>query len=682
MDISAKIAISKPIEFARTKLEGYAGSVELMNDASLKSQAYRRRVEGTKVIVEASDDAGFLYGLLDLADTLRKGELPTDTVVTPYLENRGIKFNIPLDARTPSYSDASTSATKNVPHMWEKEFWYEFLDRMAENKYNVLSLWTLSPFPSLVRIPEFPNACIDDVKITTRSFHAALSGVGNYDDDHRKNLVTVKKLTIDEKIQFWREIMEYAAERCIRIFLFTWNIFVYGTEDSGYGLTDDQNNPVTRDFVYCGTKALMDTYPLLAGIGVTTGENMTFNGKSTDDADSFSQTDVGFIAETYGRAIADYVTEHPQREFTLIHRMQMAKYDKIMEAYESFPGNFEISFKYSQAHMYSSTKPKFIQSFLEKKAPDVKIWLTVRNDDYYMYRWGNPEFAREYLQNMPTECMTGFYMGPDGFTWGRDYTARNEENHPLFVDKMWYMFRIWGQLSYNLLLGEEYFRGELRQRFGISEEAARSLYECWAEASRVVPELNCVHWHDYDFQWYPEGCCMYLHAPVDKIVFANINEFLECSAMPNGACASVEEYARSVVCGTDLAKISPVDMAGSIQKHADRADILLGELEAVSEEKEYRDTLADIRAMVQLGNYYSRKVSAAAELAIYRKNGDKNRQQAAVRNLKEAVRYWKAYSSMTVERYIPQVLTRLCGKVNVQEFDECTELDIRLAQEG
>ena len=175
---------------------------------------------------------------------------------------------------------------------------------------------------------------------------------------------------------------------------------------------------------------------------------------------------------------------------------------------------------------------------------------------------------------------------------------------------------------------------------------------------------------------------MYLHAPVDKIVFANINEFLECSAMPNGACASVEEYARSVVCGTDLAKISPVDMAGSIQKHADRADILLGELEAVSEEKEYRDTLADIRAMVQLGNYYSRKVSAAAELAIYRKNGDKNRQQAAVRNLKEAVRYWKAYSSMTVERYIPQVLTRLCGKVNVQEFDECTELDIRLAQEG
>lgn len=82
--------------------------------------------------------------LLDLADILRKGEFPTDTVVTPHLENRGIKFNIPLDARTPSYSDASTSATRNVPHMWEKEFRYEFLDRMAENKYNVLSLWTLS----------------------------------------------------------------------------------------------------------------------------------------------------------------------------------------------------------------------------------------------------------------------------------------------------------------------------------------------------------------------------------------------------------------------------------------------------------------------------------------------------------------------------------------------------------
>ena len=64
---------------------------------------------------------------------------------------------------------------------------------------------------------------------------------------------------------------------------------------------------------------------------------------------------------------------HPERKFTYIHRMQMARYDRIMQAYQDFPCDFEISFKYSQAHMYSSTKPAFIGSFLKEKAPGVKV---------------------------------------------------------------------------------------------------------------------------------------------------------------------------------------------------------------------------------------------------------------------------------------------------------------------
>lgn len=679
--ISSAVTVSKPIEFALKKLEGADISLELKKDASLQEQSYRRTKTGGSIVVEAADDAGFMYALLDLADLLRKEEPVTEAEVSPYMRNRGIKFNIPLDARTPSYSDAATSATKNIPHMWEEEFWHDFLDRMAENKYNVLSLWSLSPFPSLVRIPEFPNACIDDVKITARSFHAALSGAGIYDEDHRKNLITVKKMTVDEKICFWRKVMQYAADRCIRVYIFTWNLFVYGTEDSGYGLTEDQNNPLTRKFVYAGTKALMDTYPLLAGIGVTAGENMTFNGKSTDDAETFSSTDVGFIAETYGRAIADYIAEHPEREFSLIHRMQMARYDKIMEAYTDFPGNFEISFKYSQAHMYSSTKPQFIQSFLAEKAPNVNIWLTVRNDDYYMYRWGNPEFAREYLANMPISCMTGFYMGPDGFTWGRDYMTRDAKTHPLFVDKMWYMFRIWGQLSYNLSLEEAYFRDELQEHFGLTAQTAETLYQCWKEASQIIPELNCFHWHDFDFQWYPEGCCMYQHAPVDKITFANINEFVECESITGGEYASVQEYAGSVVRQEPLQRISPEDMAQSIQAHADRARELRNELKDIPAGEELERTLYDIDAMIVLGNYYALKAKAAISLAIYRLNGEKARQQDAVEKLKTAAGYWKTYSKMTVDAYIPQVLTRLCGKVNVQEFDELADLDILLAAE-
>ncbi len=95
-----------------------------------------------------------MYGGLDLAEAVRLGSLDrlTGADKTPYIERRGIKFNAPLDLRTPSYSDNSTAAQANIPEMWSLDFWREFLDSMARNRYNVLSLWNLHPFPSLVRV--------------------------------------------------------------------------------------------------------------------------------------------------------------------------------------------------------------------------------------------------------------------------------------------------------------------------------------------------------------------------------------------------------------------------------------------------------------------------------------------------------------------------------------------------
>ncbi|MHB8130837.1 MAG: hypothetical protein ACYDEX_17735, partial [Mobilitalea sp.] len=533
------------IQFAINKLEQEINSkhiditfqLKLDLDRSIKFQGYLRVREGDTITITGADEAGVMYGILDLSCEIchRKGiEYIESTEVIPYLENRGLKLNIPLDARTPSYSDASDSASLNIENMWDFNFWTEFLDQMAMNRYNVLSLWTLSPFPSLVRIPEYPHTALDDVKISTRPIKADLSGFGMYTPDMEKSLVTVKKMTIDEKISFWTSVMVYAKNRCVKIFIFTWNLFVYGTEHNPYGITCDQNNPVTKDYIYCGTKALMDTYPLLAGIGVTSGEHML-----RDD------TDIPFLADTYGRGVKDYLAKHPEREFRFIHRMQYTRYDSIMEEFREFPCPFEISFKYSQAHMYSSTKPTFIDSFVQEKTKDLNVWLTIRNDDFYMYRWGDPEFAREYINQMPANIMTGYYMGADGYTWGKDYMDLRDLSHPLYITKMWYMFMIWGQLSYNITLSNEYFRKELGNHFDMD---ATDLYESWKHASAIIPEFNQVHWHDYDFQWYPEGCCMY-DFEVDKIVFADINEFVMCQSIPGGDYYSVSKYCEAVYRG-------------------------------------------------------------------------------------------------------------------------------------
>ena len=68
------------------------------------------------IAVEASDEAGVMYGLMEAAEQIAVGSVEgvQPCLKTPYMPLRGVKFNIPLDVRTPSYSDVCDAAQKNI----------------------------------------------------------------------------------------------------------------------------------------------------------------------------------------------------------------------------------------------------------------------------------------------------------------------------------------------------------------------------------------------------------------------------------------------------------------------------------------------------------------------------------------------------------------------------------------
>ena len=87
-----------------------------IESASLKAQCYRiDRVEGGKIRVTGGAN-GAMYGGLDVAEAVRLGTLAEMRAGEhmPHIEFRGIKFNIPLDARTPSYSDCRRRARSRI----------------------------------------------------------------------------------------------------------------------------------------------------------------------------------------------------------------------------------------------------------------------------------------------------------------------------------------------------------------------------------------------------------------------------------------------------------------------------------------------------------------------------------------------------------------------------------------
>ena len=172
-----------------------------------QSYGIRRRSRAGRdtIAVLAADAVGAMYGGLDVAEAMRLGTLAglRDSDHSPRIGQRGIKFNIPLDARTPSYSDNSDAAQANIPEMWSFDFWRPFLDEMARHRYNVLSLWNLHPFPSLVKVPEFPDVALADVKRTRIRLDDSYSHSG--DDMVRPemlaNIETVRTLSIEDKIR-------------------------------------------------------------------------------------------------------------------------------------------------------------------------------------------------------------------------------------------------------------------------------------------------------------------------------------------------------------------------------------------------------------------------------------------------------------------------------------------------
>jgi hypothetical protein len=222
-------------------------------------------------------------------------------------------------------------------------------------------------------------------------------------------------MTSEQKIVFWREVMDYENNRWISVYLFTWNIFVLGTEGK-HGITSAQDNPVTIDYFRKSITAALQTYPRLAGIGVTAGENMqNLKGEYSKE---------GWLQATYGNGIEDVMKRTPDRSILLIHCMNQTNLKEIIAQWKPYPGPFELSYKYSAAHMYSLANPQFAKRDLAAMPAGMRTWMTVRNDDIYSFRWGDPEIARAYLRAMPgPDVLAGFYMGPDRYTWGREFIS-------------------------------------------------------------------------------------------------------------------------------------------------------------------------------------------------------------------------------------------------------------------
>ena len=640
------------------------------------------------IAILSKDPAGAMYGGLELAEQIRTRGIDrvVDTERNPYMPMRGTKFNIPLDLRSPSYSDMSDSAQENIATMWDFDFWREYLDALARDRYNYVSLWNLHPFPSMVKVPEYPDVALNDV------WRAKIK----FDEDYptrTTGLVTpemiaakevIKTLTIEQKVDFWRRVMAYAKDRNIDFYVMTWNVFTYGV-DGKYGITDSIDNERTRDYFRASVREMFRSYPLLRGIGLTAGENMgDASAYYSGGTDSFGAKENWLLA-TYGQGVLDAARAEPRREFRLIHRQHESRAQDIANTFKPVIAqpnvDFIFSFKYAQAHALSSTTQTFHRGYLESLGDLNTLW-TIRNDDALMYRWAAPDFVREFVKNIPYEKSQGYYFGSDMWVWGREFLARDPKlSRQLEVHKHWLHFLLWGRMGYDPSLDNERIAALVEQRFpGID---GRSFLTMWQNASMIYPLVTGFHWADFDFQWYIEACRSRPGPAKTASGFHSVETFINQPVHPGTRNIAIPAYVAGVVAKKIPEGVTPLQVADQIDASADAA---LGGLAQFTRNglsarnADYGATLADVYIMSTLGKYYAAKIRGATELALFRKTRVREHQQKAVEHLKIAAQHWSQYTQRASAQYRNPVWTNRVGFVDWAELSAEVARDVEIAQ--
>jgi hypothetical protein len=629
----------------------------------LESEGYELVWEGKVLFINAFDRTGALYGLLDVAETVRNQGLESvvDMVEKPFHAIRGVKHNLPYEP----YDDGSPF-TENKETMMTFEYWKAYIEMLAKNRYNCLSLWSENPFHMMFRLSKYPNTC-------------------PYSDEQ-----------LNEFQKIYSFIFTYARELGIQTYLITWNIRITEQVAIGLGLpkqlakmsfynncarnvrvgllnnhyeTDSarQAQQIIKDYFIECIRTLLLTYRNLTGIGTSSSEEMA----------GTIEARIEWVRDCYLEGIRQSGRKIPFI-FRTNNTVGASVSDVFMKDYTF--GETYLSWKYSNAHMYSSTKPQFENEWKAWEGielGDTNIVYTVRNDDFHTFRGGSAEFLKKYISNMKKPHVKGFYWGADGYVWGKDFQHVPHKHMTWEFDfqRHWYEFALMGRLGYNPELSDDHWVFAFEHRF--SKDFGKLFFDGFTQAMRIFPALQRTSWINYDFESHPE-------AMLTVTGFRTVLTYMDQEAMPGIGTISVNETALAELSDTLGTDENTRNCLSIISKAASSLKTIIENIESSLQEDqmggELECTLLDLKCWEQLGCYYGHKLSAALLLCKLRETGDESYRKEAVSHLREAVTPYEKLCLLWGSHYMPYKLVRSKYIFGYTYYLDDVKKDIRLAQ--
>lgn len=510
-----------------------------------------------RLYIAGGDEHGAMYGVLDVAEQIRMGT-PWNTIqertVKAQFEFRAIKFNLPWAAYRTSPAIEQHDATCR-----DLKFWEAFLDMMAENRFNVLSLWSLHPFHYMVRPKSFPEAC------------------------------PFTEAELAEWQTLWRGLLAMAKERGIETYLLNWNIFVSPefararnvarwSENWRHIGPDAETNEIVVRYTREVVTQVLDEYPDLTGLGITLGEQM--GGMTPDQRRAW-------LDRTFFAGIAD--AKRPAR---FIYRAPLSADLKsggttseendrrtraqIESLTHNIAGPVYVEFKHNWSHAHSSPDlfmvhgGKLSDAYWNPPPTRHKVVWTMRNEDMFILRWGQPDFVRAFVQNQRKDYVGGAIIGSECYVPALDYiTAPGpHQNWRFAFERQWLFYAVWGRLLYDGTTPDRVFASLLEERFGAG--LGDDLLQAWKLASQVPLHFASFHRGTWDGSLYTEGFSSWIDRDDGARTFFDIDAFIKHPVLDTKRYVNIADFVKAdgVV---EPGKLSPLALAAQLDRDGEGA---------------------------------------------------------------------------------------------------------------
>jgi hypothetical protein len=574
--------------------------------------------DGTVAVV-ADDDAGTLYGCLELARRVREvGQIPTDLHFSdrPAFKLRGTCIAMQKTYILPGRKDYEYPYTPELfPFFYDKAFWTEYLDSLAEKRMNLLCLWNGHPFASLVRLPDYPYA----LEVSAEQF------------EHNADM--------------YRYIAEEADKRGIWLVQMFYNILLSQPFAAHHGLDSQLSapTPIAADYTRKSIAEFVRQYPNV-GLNVCLGEAMLDVDKQVAWC-----TQVILPGVKDGMRAAGLTAELP-----LIIRAHATDPAVVMPAAKKSYGNLFTMAKFNGESLttWEPRGPWQASHLAMSRLESTHIANIHILANLEPFRYGAPRFIQKSAQAARDRLgARGLHVYPLAYWNWPD--SPDASSPPLKqIDRDWIWFEAWARYAWNPDVApdvdREYWLDRLTEMYG-TRSAAAHILDAYNDSGECAPRLiRRFGITEGNRQTLSLG--MTLDQLVNPGRYGAIPD-LWLSQSPPGE--RLQEYAEKEWNRRPHLGETPTTVIREVLDYSCQAVAAIDAAKAdvTKNRAEFERLRNDIHCIRAMSEYYAAKVNAALCLLRYEHSRDTSDMQQAAGFLAESVEHYRRLVQRTEHTY-------------------------------